>query len=45
MIWSFFPPSIDIDAISEALSNLCLGTGEGQALENDCPGSSQGRMT
>jgi hypothetical protein len=23
------PPSIDIDAISEALSNLCLGTDEG----------------
>jgi hypothetical protein len=33
-------PSIDIDAISEALSNLCQGTDEGRALENDCPGSS-----
>jgi hypothetical protein len=39
------PPSIDIDAISEALSNLHLGTGEGQALENYCPGSSQGKTT
>jgi hypothetical protein len=29
-------PSVDIDAIFEALSNLCLGTDEGQALENDC---------
>jgi hypothetical protein len=25
------PPNIDINAISEALSNLCLGTDEGQA--------------
>jgi hypothetical protein len=39
------PPSIDIDAISEALSNLRLGTGEGQVLENDCPGISQGKTT
>jgi hypothetical protein len=31
------PPSVDTDAISEALSNLRLGTDEGQALENDCP--------
>jgi hypothetical protein len=39
------PPSINIDAISEALSNLRLGTDEGQALENDCPGSSHGKTT
>jgi hypothetical protein len=39
------PPSVDIDAISEALSNLRLGTGKGQALENDCLGSSQGKTT
>jgi hypothetical protein len=38
------PPAIDIDAISEALSNLRLGTDEGQALENDCPRCSQGKM-
>jgi hypothetical protein len=38
------PPSVDIDAISEALSNLRLGTDEGQALENDCLGGSQGKM-
>jgi hypothetical protein len=45
MIWSFFPlPSI-IDAISEALSNLRLCVDEGQAPENDWPGSSQGRST
>jgi hypothetical protein len=37
------PPFVDIDAISEALSNLRLGTNEGQALENDCPGGSQGK--
>jgi hypothetical protein len=37
------PPSVDIDAISEALYNICLVTDEGQALENDYPGSSQGR--
>jgi hypothetical protein len=29
------PPSVDIDSISEALSNLRLCIGEGQALEND----------
>jgi hypothetical protein len=29
------PSSVDIDAISEALSNLRLGTDEGQALAND----------
>jgi hypothetical protein len=40
-----FPHSINISAISEALSNLRLGTGEGQALKNDCPGSSQGKTT
>jgi hypothetical protein len=34
------PPSIDIDAISEALLNLCLVMDEGQALENDCLGGS-----
>jgi hypothetical protein len=34
------PPFIDIDAISEALSNLHLGMDEGQSLENDCPGGS-----
>jgi hypothetical protein len=39
------PPSIDIDVISKALSNLHLCTNEGQALENDCPGSSHGRST
>jgi hypothetical protein len=33
-------PSVDIDAISEALSNLYLVMDEGQALENDCLGSS-----
>jgi hypothetical protein len=37
------PPFIDIDAISEALSNLRQCTDEGQALESDWPGSSQGR--
>jgi hypothetical protein len=37
------PPFVDIDAISEALSNLRLGTDEGQALENDRPGGSQGK--
>jgi hypothetical protein len=37
-------PFVDIDAISEALSNLRLGTNEGQALENNCPGGSQGKM-
>jgi hypothetical protein len=37
------PPSVDIDAISEALSNLCLGTDEGQAPDNDYPGGSQGQ--
>jgi hypothetical protein len=26
------PPNIDIDAISEALSNLCLGTDEAKPL-------------
>jgi hypothetical protein len=39
------PPSVDIDAIFEALSNLCLCTDEGQALENDWLGSSHGRST
>jgi hypothetical protein len=39
------PPNIDIDAISEALSDLHLGTNEGQAPENGRPGSSQGQMT
>jgi hypothetical protein len=34
------PLSIDINAISEALSNLRLGMDKGQALKNDCPGSS-----
>jgi hypothetical protein len=34
------PPSVDIDAISGALSNLRLCADEGQALENDSPGSS-----
>jgi hypothetical protein len=29
-------PSVDIDTISEALSNLYLGMDEGQALENVC---------
>jgi hypothetical protein len=37
------PPSVDIDAISEALSSLRLCANEGQALENDWPGSSRGR--
>jgi hypothetical protein len=39
------PPSVDIDAISEALSNLRLCANEGQAPENDWPGSSRGRST
>jgi hypothetical protein len=39
------PPSVDIDAISEALSNLRLCADEGQTLENDWSGSSQGRST
>jgi hypothetical protein len=39
------PPSIDIDVISEALSNLHLCTNEGQALENDWLGSSHSRST
>jgi hypothetical protein len=39
------PPSIDIDTISEALSNLHLYVNNGQALENDWPRSSQGRST
>jgi hypothetical protein len=30
MIWSFFRPSVDIDAISEALSNLRLCNDEGR---------------
>jgi hypothetical protein len=34
------PPSVDIDAISKALSNLRLSADEGQALENNCPGGS-----
>jgi hypothetical protein len=34
------PPSVDIDAISKALSSLRQCTDEGQALENDWPGSS-----
>jgi hypothetical protein len=34
------PPSVDIDAIFEALSNLRLGTDEGQALKNDGLGGS-----
>jgi hypothetical protein len=33
-------PSVDINAISEALSNLCLCADEEQALENDWPRSS-----
>jgi hypothetical protein len=37
------PPNVDIDAISEALSNLRLGTNEGQAPENDYPGGSEGQ--
>jgi hypothetical protein len=41
----FLPPSVDIDAISEALSNLRLDIDEGQDLENDYLGSSQGKMT
>jgi hypothetical protein len=28
-------PDVDVDAILEALSNLCLGMGEGQAPESD----------
>jgi hypothetical protein len=39
------PPSVDIDAISKALSNLRLGIDEGQALENDYPESPQGETT
>jgi hypothetical protein len=45
MIWSFFPPSVDINAISEALSSLRLYIDEGQALEGDWPGSSCDRST
>jgi hypothetical protein len=39
------PPSIDVDTISEDLSSLRLCNNEGQALENDSPGSSQGKTT
>jgi hypothetical protein len=39
------PPDVDVDAISKALSNLRLGTGEGQALKNDRPGGFQGQTT
>jgi hypothetical protein len=39
------PPSIDINAISEALSSLRLYTDKGQALEGDWPGSSRDRST
>jgi hypothetical protein len=39
------PPNVDIDAISKALLNLRMGTDEGQALENDHPGGSQGQTT
>jgi hypothetical protein len=35
------PPDVNVDAISKALSGLCLVTDEGQALENDHPGGSQ----
>jgi hypothetical protein len=38
-------PDVDIDAIFEALSNLRLGMDEGQALENNCLGGSQGQTT
>jgi hypothetical protein len=37
------PPLVDIDAISEALSNLRLGTDEGQVPENDRLVGSQGQ--
>jgi hypothetical protein len=37
------PPSVNINAISKALSNLRLCADDGQTLENDCLGSSQGR--
>jgi hypothetical protein len=39
------PYDVVIDAISEALSNLCLCTGEGQAPEGDRPRGSQGQTT
>jgi hypothetical protein len=39
------PPSIDIDAISEALSSLHPYTDEGQAPEGAWPGSSLDRST
>jgi hypothetical protein len=39
------PPSVDIDAISEALPSLCLCTNKGQAAENDWPTGSRGRST
>jgi hypothetical protein len=37
------PPSIDIDAIFEAPSSLCLGRDEGQAPKNDYLRGSQGQ--
>jgi hypothetical protein len=37
------PPNVDIDAISKALSNLHLGTDEGQTPKNDRLGGSQGQ--
>jgi hypothetical protein len=37
--------SVDINAISEALSSLRLCNDEGQDLESDSPRSSQGKMT
>jgi hypothetical protein len=39
------PPDVNVDAMSEALSNLRLCTGEGQAPEGNHPEGSQGQMT
>jgi hypothetical protein len=39
------PPSVDIDAISKALSSLRLYTDEGQAPKGNRPGSSRDRST
>jgi hypothetical protein len=39
------PPDVDVDAISDALSILCLGMSEGQAPDSDRPGGSKGQTT
>jgi hypothetical protein len=45
MIWSIFPPSVDINTISETLSSLRLYTDKGHAPEDGWPGSSRDRST